>query len=57
MNNVFEFMLLPVRNENHHYDDETKGICGFCVVVSSLMDNRFLEFTDKETLAFHYVHR
>lgn len=57
MNNVFEFMLLPVRNENHHYDDETKGICGFCLVVSSLMDNRFLEFTDKETLAFHYEHR
>lgn len=57
MNNVFEFMLLPVRNENHYYDDETKGICGFCLVISSLMDNRFLEFTDKETLAFHDVHR
>lgn len=35
MNNVFEFMLLPVRNENHYYGDETKGICGFCLVISS----------------------
>ena len=50
-------MLLHARNENHYYDDEIKGICGLCLVIIFLMDSRFLEFTGKETLAFHYVHR
>lgn len=57
MNNIFEFMLLPIRNENHYYNEEIKGICGFRLVISFLMDSRFLEFMGKETLAFHYVHR
>lgn len=57
MNNIFEFMLLLVRNENHYYNDEIKGIYGFCLLISFLMDKRVLEFTGKDTLAFHYVHR
>lgn len=43
MNYIFEFILLHVKNENHYYNDEIKGICGFHVV-NFLMDNRFLEF-------------
>lgn len=49
MNYIFEFMLLRVRNENHYYNDEIKGICGCHLVIYFLMDNRFLEFTGEET--------
>jgi hypothetical protein len=45
--------VLPhVRNEDYFYDDEIKGICEFHLVISFLMDNRFLEFTGEERFAF-----
>lgn len=39
-------------NENYYYHNEIKGICEFHLVISFLMDNRFLELTGEESLAF-----
>lgn len=48
MNYISESMLLRVRDEDYCCNDERKGIHEFPLVISILMGNRFLKFTDRQ---------